>query len=367
MTTTMRAAVLHPEASSLQIEQVGVAGPGPEEVLVRTAATGLCHSDLHFIGGSWPTPTPCVLGHEAAGVVEAVGAGVGDFAPGDHVVTCLSVGCGECNICGGGRSYLCTDGHSLRTRPAGQPPRLSLDGRELHQFVGLATFAECMLVHRRALVRIRTDMPLDRAALLGCGVLTGTGAVFRTAGVRPGSSVAVVGCGGVGMAAVQAARIAGATMVIAVDTEPRKLAWATELGATHTVDPADGDPVEQVRSLTGGGAEFTFEAIGLPRTVEQSFAMAARGGSATVIGMLPQGSRVEIDGTDLLLQEKRLQGSLMGSNVFRRDLPQLVDLYLDGRLRLDEMVSLRLDLERINEGYEAMLAGEIVRSVVEFP
>ena len=366
MSATMAAAVFHAGASSLSVEEVSIDAPGPHEVLVRTAATGLCHSDLHFIDGSWPIPTPCVLGHEAAGVVEAVGGEVQEFAPGDHVVTCLSVGCGECNICLGGRSYLCTDGRALRTRPAGQSPRLAIDGRELHQFVGLATFAERMLVHRRALVRIRPDMPLDRAALLGCGVLTGTGAVFRTAGVRPGSSVAVVGCGGVGMAAVQAARIAGATIVIAVDTEPRKLAWALELGATHAVDPADGDPVEQVRSLTGGGAEFTFEAIGSPRTVEQSFAMAGRGGTATVVGMLPQGSRVEIDGPDLFMQEKRLQGSLMGSNVFRRDLPQLVDLYLDGRLRLDEMISLRLDLDRINEGYEALLAGEIVRSIVEF-
>ena len=191
--------------------------------------------------------------------------------------------------------------------------------------------------------------------------------MFRTAGVRPGSSVAVVGCGGIGMSAVQAARIAGATAVIAVDTEPAKLVAALELGATHAVNPADGDPVEQVRSLTGGGADFTFEAVGLPRTVEQSFAMAGRGGVATVIGMLPFGSRIEIDGPDLFMQEKRLQGSLMGSNVFRRDLPQLVDLYLDGRLRLDEMISLRLGLDRINEGYAAMLVGEVVRSVVEFP
>ena len=363
----MRAAVLHPETQSLCVEAVEVAVPGAEEVLVRTAATGLCHSDFHFVDGSWPIPRPCVLGHEGAGVVEAVGPGAGDFEVGDHVVTCLSVGCGECNTCLGGRPYLCVEGHSLRSRAAGQPPRLSLGGRELHQFVGLATFAERMLVHRRALVRIRRDMPLDRAALLGCGVLTGTGAVFRTAGVRPGSSVAVVGCGGIGTATVQAARIAGATLVIAVDTEPRKLAWAVEFGATHTVDPADGDPVEQVRDLTGGGADFTFEAIGLPSTVEQCLAMAARGGTATVIGMLPRGARVEIDGAELFLHEKRLQGSLMGSNVFRRDLPQLVDLYLDGRLRLDEMVSLRLDLDCINEGYEAVLAGEVVRAVVEFP
>ena len=367
MPATVGAAVFHTGATDLSVEQVTIDSPGPHEVLVRTAATGLCHSDLHFIDGAWPVPTPCVLGHEAAGVVEAVGEEVSDFAAGDHVVTCLSVGCGECNICLGGRPYLCADGRALRSRPEGQPPRLTLGDRELHQFVGLGTFAERMLVHRRALVRIRRDMPLDRAALLGCGVLTGTGAVFRTAAVRPGSSVVVVGCGGVGMAAVQAARIAGAVVVIAVDTEPRKLAWATELGATHTVDPADGDPVEQVRSLTAGGADFTFEAIGSPRAVEQSLAMAGRGGTATVIGMLPQGSRVEIDGPDLLLAEKRLQGSLMGSNVFRRDLPQLVDLHLDGRLRLDEMISLRLGLDGINEGYAAMLAGEVVRAIVEFP
>lgn len=366
MSRDIRAAVFRAGESRLAVEQVTIDAPGPHEVLVRTVATGLCHSDLHFIDGSWPVPTPCVLGHEAAGVVEVAGGDVRDFAPGDHVLTCLSAGCGECIICLAGRPYLCADGRALRTRPAGRPARLTLDGRELHQFVGLATFAERMLVHHRALVRIRPDMPLDRAALLGCGVLTGTGAVFRTAGVRPGASVAVVGCGGVGMAAVQAARIAGATLVIAVDTEPRKLVVARELGATHAVDPAEGDPVEQVRSLTGGGADFTFEAIGSPRTVEQSFDMAGRGGVATVIGMLPRGSRVEIDGPDLFMQEKRLQGSLMGSNVFQRDLPQLVDLYLDGRLRLDEMISLRLDLDRINEGYEAMLAGEVVRSIVEF-
>ena len=362
----MRAAVLHPETAGLRVEPVDVAAPGAEEVLVRTAATGLCHTDFHFVDGSWPISRPCVLGHEGAGVVEAVGADVGDFEVGDHVVTCLSIGCGECVICIGGRSFLCVEGDSLRTRPADQPPRLSLGGRELHQFVGLATFAERMLVHRRALVRIRRDMPLDRAALLGCGVLTGTGAVFRTAGVRPGSSVVVVGCGGIGMAAVQAARIAGAALVIAVDTEPRKLAWAVEFGATHTVDPADGDPVEQVHELTGGGAEFTFEAIGLPGTVEQCVAMAARGGTATAIGMMPHGARVEFDGAELFFHGKRLQGSLMGSNVFRRDVPQLVDLYLDGRLRLDEMVSLRFDLDHINEGYEAMLAGEVVRAVVDF-
>ncbi len=367
MAETTVAAVFHTGATDLSVEQVTIDSPRAHEVLVRTVATGLCHSDFHFMDGSWPIPTPCVLGHEAAGVVEAVGADVAEFTPGDHVITCLSVGCGECVICLSGRSYLCTDGRMLRSRPAGQPPRLALEDRELHQFVGLGTFADRMLVHRRALVAIRPDMPLDRAALLGCGVLTGTGAVFRTAGVRPGSSVAVVGCGGVGMAAVQAAHIAGATAVIAVDTEPRKLAWAREFGATHTVDPADGDPVEQVRSITSGGADFTFEAIGSPRTVAQCFDMAGRGGTATVIGMLPQGSRVEIDGPDLFLSEKRLQGSLMGSNVFRRDLPQLVDLYLDGRLRLDEMISLRLGIDRINEGYAAMLAGEVVRSIIEFP
>ena len=367
MRTPMKAAVLHAGKDRLSIEEVEIDAPGPHEVLVRTAATGLCHSDLHVIEGSWPVPAPCVMGHEAAGVVEATGTGVHDITDGDHVVACLSVGCGQCTICLGGRSYLCRDSRAVRSRPEGQPPRLRLQGGELHQFAGLATFAERMLVDSRALVRIRPDMPLDAAALLGCGVITGTGAVFRTAGVRPGSSVAVIGCGGIGMSAVQAARIAGATAVIAVDTEPAKLVTALELGATHAVNPADGDPVEQVHSLTGGGADFTFEAVGLPRTVEQSFAMAGRGGVATVIGMLPFGSRIEIDGPELFMQEKRLQGSLMGSNVSRRDLPQLVDLYLDGRLRLDEMISLRLGLDRINEGYAAMLAGEVVRSVVEFP
>ena len=363
----MRAAVLHDDATDLSIDDVTIDTPGPGEVLMRTAASGLCHSDLHFMQRDWEYPTPVVLGHEAAGRVEAVGEGVTEFVPGDHVIACVSVFCGACEFCVDGRTHLCINSGTTGGRPEGAPSRLrSATGAPVNQFANLGTFAEQMLVGERALVKIREDMPLDRAALIGCGVTTGTGAVFKTAGVEPGASVAVIGCGGVGMAVVQAARIAGATRIVAVDTEPRKLDAAAGFGATDVVNPNDGDPVAQVLDLTAGGVDYAFEAIGLKATAEQAFRMAKRGGTATIIGMMRPGTMVEVDGVDLFMSEKRLQGSLMGSNAFRVDMPKLVDLYLDGRLQLDDMVSDRIQIDAINSGFEAMKAGDVVRSVIEF-
>jgi S-(hydroxymethyl)glutathione dehydrogenase/alcohol dehydrogenase len=309
----------------------------------------------------WPTPT--VPGHEAAGVVEAVGADVTYLRPGDHVIGCLSIFCGRCPYCLSGRPALC-DREGLE-RGAGQPPRLSLDGAPIHQFLRLSAFAEMMLVHENALVKIRPEMPLDRAALIGCAVTTGVGAVFRTAAVEPGSTVAVIGCGGVGLNCVQGAAIAGAERVIAVDMLPWKLDLARQFGATDAVNAADGDPVGQVRELTGGGVEHAFEAIGLKATAEQAFAMLRKGGTATVIGMIPEGVKIELMGSDLL-DEKKIQGSNMGSNRFRVDMPRYVDLYLQGRLKLDELVSERIELGQVNQGFAAMRRGEVARSVVAF-
>jgi S-(hydroxymethyl)glutathione dehydrogenase/alcohol dehydrogenase len=306
---------------------------------------------------------PTIPGHEAAGIVEAVGPDVTSVRPGDHVIGCLSIFCGHCEFCLSGRPVLCT--RQGLEREAHQPPRLSWQGAPLHQYLRLSAFAEWMLVHENTLVKIRDDMPLDRAALIGCAVTTGLGAVFNTAKVPPGSSVAVLGCGGVGLNAVQGAAIAGAGRIIAVDTMPWKLELAREFGATDVVNAVYGDPVEQVRELTDGGVEYSFEAIGLKVTAEQSFAMLRKGGTATIIGMIPEGQRIELPGSEFL-DEKKIQGSNMGSNRFRIDMPRYVDLYLSGRLKLDELVSRRITLDDVNEGFEAMRRGEVARSVIVF-
>ena len=304
-----------------------------------------------------------MLGHEAAGVVEAVGEDVTYVKPGDHVIGCLSIFCGRCEFCLSGRPALC-DREGLERGPE-QPPRLSWSGERVHQFLRLSAFAELMLVHENTLVKIRDDMPLDRAALIGCAVTTGLGAVFNTARVPPGATVAVLGCGGVGLNCVQGAAIAGAGRIIAVDTLPWKLELAGAFGATDVVNAADGDPVAQVMELTGGGVEYAFEAIGLKATAEQSFAMLAKGGTATIIGMIPEGQKIELPGSEFL-DEKKIQGSNMGSNRFRVDMPRYVDLYLSGRLKLDELVSARIGLDAINDGFEAMRRGEVARSVILF-
>ncbi len=359
----MRAAVLSRVPSSLEIAEIEVDRPGPREVLVRTMAAGLCHSDLHFMEGKYPCDTPTVPGHETAGIVEAIGEGVTHVQPGDHVVGCLSIFCGQCEYCLSGRPVLCNR-EGLERRPD-QPPRLSANGVPVHQFLRLSAFAERMLVHEHALVKIRPDMPFDRAALIGCAVTTGLGAVFNTAKVAPGSSVAVLGCGGVGLNCIQGAAIAGAAQIIAVDMLPWKLDLARTFGATDVVNAATDDPVARVRELTGGGVEHAFEAIGLKIAAEQAFGMLRKGGTATVIGMIPIGERIEIPGSDLL-DEKRIQGSNMGSNRFRIDIPRYVDLYLNGRLKLDELVSARIRLDEVNSGFEAMRRGEIARDVIVF-
>jgi S-(hydroxymethyl)glutathione dehydrogenase/alcohol dehydrogenase len=362
----MRAAVLREQPGQLTIENLTIDHPGPGEVLVEVVAAGLCHSDLHFMQGKFRTPLPAVLGHESAGVVSEVGAGVTYVKPGDHVVCCLSLFCGECVPCLSGRPYACA-GTGRLARSGGQTPRLTGgDGSKVEQFSHLGGFAEQMLVHERAVVRIADDLPLDRAALVGCAVLTGTGAVFRTARVEPGSSVAVIGAGGIGLAAIQGAQIAGAGMVIAVDISETKLATAKVFGATHTIDASSTDDVvAAVRDLTGGGVAFSFEAIGTKPTAEQAFRMVVPGGMATIIGMVPNNQPLEIRGMDLLAG-RRLQGSTMGSNRFRIDIPRLLDMYRDKRLKLDELISSRIDLDAVNDGYDALQAGNLTRSVIVF-
>ncbi|MCZ6873716.1 MAG: Zn-dependent alcohol dehydrogenase [bacterium] len=359
----MKAAVFRQVHQPLTIEDVDISAPGPREVLIRTVAAGVCHSDVHFYEGLYPTPTPVVLGHESAGIVEAVGSAVDYVKPGDPVITCLSVFCGHCNYCTTGRPNLCN--REGLDRREGETPRLSQNGALMHQFANLSSYAEQLLVHEHAVVKVREDMPLDKAALIGCGVTTGVGAVINTAAVPPGSTVAVSGCGGVGLSAVQGAAIAGAGRIIAIDTQASKLELAQICGATDLVNASDGDPVRQVRDMTDGGVEYSFEAIGLKSTAEQAFRMLAKGGTATVIGMIPVGTNIELRGSDFL-QEKKIQGSSMGSNRFRVDMPRYVDMYLSGKLKLDEMISREITLDEINDAFQALLTGEVVRQIIRF-
>lgn len=361
----MQAAVMRTNRAPLVLEEVAIDEPGPGEVAVRTAASGICHSDLHVIEGDLPVPPPCILGHEPAGIVEAVGEGVAGFAPGDHVIGCLTAWCGVCRFCTEGRPYLCLT--QFAGRPPGAGPRLaSASGDPIGQFANLSSFAERMLCPERSLVKIRDDMPLDRASLIGCGVTTGLGAVLNTVRVPAGASVVVIGCGGVGLAAIQGARIVGAGRIVAVDAQPWKLELARSLGATHAVDASAGDPVAAVQPLTGGGADFAFECIGLAATVQQAVAMTGRGGTSVLVGVVPMTQLVPIPAADLTLQEKRLVGSYMGSNRFRFDMPRYVDFYLDGRLRLDEMISARIGLDEVNGAFDRMRKGEAARQVIVF-
>jgi S-(hydroxymethyl)glutathione dehydrogenase/alcohol dehydrogenase len=360
----MRAAVLHEVGKPLVVEDVQLDDPGPREVLVRTVAAGVCHSDYHYMNGSWAGDLPVALGHEASGIVEKVGRDVTYLAPGDHVISCLSVFCGNCRNCLAGKPYTCDDTDSLE-RQAGENPRLSLNGRAVRQGFGLAAFAEQMLLHENALVKIRSDMPLDRAALIGCAVTTGVGAVIHTSAVEPGSTVAVIGCGGVGLSAIAGAALAGASRIIAIDIHDHKLELAKQFGATEGVNASGADPVEAVLEMTGGGIDYSFEALGLKKTCEQAFAMIRPSGTACVIGMVPQGEMLEIDAA-ALIGDRRLIGSDMGSNAFRIDIPNFVDFYLNGKLNLDAMISQRVPLERINEAYADMLAGSVARTVITF-
>jgi S-(hydroxymethyl)glutathione dehydrogenase/alcohol dehydrogenase len=349
----------------LSFEDVRIDEPGPGEVLLETVASGICHSDLHVIEGHLPVPPPCILGHEPAGIVEAVGEGVTDFAPGDPVIGCLTSFCGVCKFCTQGRPYLCRT--QFAGRPLGAKPRLAAsDGAPIGQFANLSSFAEKMLCPERALVKIRPEMPLDRASLIGCGVTTGLGAVLNTVHVPAGASVAVIGCGGVGLAAIQGARIIGAGRIIAVDAQPWKFDLARKLGATDCIDAKDANPVGAVQALTGGGVDFAFECIGLVPTVQQAVAMTGRGGTTVLVGVVPITELVPIHAADLTLQEKKITGSYMGSNRFRFDMPKYVDFYLDGRLRLDEMISARIGLDEVNTALDRMRKGEAARQVIVF-
>jgi S-(hydroxymethyl)glutathione dehydrogenase/alcohol dehydrogenase len=357
----MRAAIFTEQNGPLSVEDVTPTEPGPRDVVVRVTASGVCHSDLHVISGALPMPPPAILGHEGAGIVEAVGTEVQGLQVGDRVIGSFIPACGACWHCLRDESHLCENTYSVMASPRATRG----DGTPLMAMTGLGTFADMMTCDEMSLVKIETDVPDEQLALIGCGVTTGVGAALNTARVQPGDTVAVIGCGGVGQSVIQGARIAGASVIVAVDPVALKREAALGLGATHTVDPGEADPVEQVKALTGGrGVDFAFEVIGLPSTVVQAFDMARSGGAAVAVGVSHFTEAITIPSFPLVLSEKRLLGCVYGSAQVRRDFPRLVGFVENGRLDLGNMVSKTLPLDEINEAFRAMKDGEVIRSVL---
>ena len=361
----MRAAIFREVNQPMEIGELLIDAPVDREILVRTVASGVCHSDLHILEGTvMGGRGPLVLGHEGAGVVEAVGPLVTHVKPGDHVVTCLSGFCGQCEQCLSGHPNVCTANPTAR--PRGAAPRLRDGDETVRGFLNLGTFAEQMLVHENSVVRIDPEIPLEVACLVGCGVLTGVGAALRSARVEPGQTVAVFGCGGVGLSIVQGAAIARAGRIIAVDRLTDKLDLARSLGATDVVDATAGDAVAAVRELTGGrGVDHAFEAVGVPALVRQAAEVLAVRGTCTIVGVPPDGSVFEIP-YGAIRPECRIQTCRMGGNRFRFDIPQYLSFYQQGLLRLDEIVTRTMPLDGVNDAFELLHRGEGARTVLTF-
>lgn len=356
----MRAVIMEQYDAPLVVDDVAPLPLLPMDVRVRTGASGVCHSDLSATRGQYPFVLPIVLGHEGAGMVEEVGSAVTSLRPGDRVIASFVSFCGRCYQCLNGRGHICEQQAVL-----GAVPRARRNGQEIIAMTGLGTMAEQMTVNEANLVKVETDLPDDQLALIGCGVTTGAGAALWTARVSPGSSVAIFGCGGVGLSTLQGARIAGAARIIAVDPFPRKRAAALELGATDVVDPGAADPVEQIRELTGGrGAEYTFEVVGTLATMRQTYDAAANGGTVTFVGALRPDVELPLPANALHAQGKTILGSVYGSAQVRRDMPQLVRFAERGLLDLGSMVSRQVPLEDVNDALAAIDAGETIRTVL---
>jgi len=372
----IRAAVLNTPGASrpyadsrpLSIEEIDLDGPGTGEVLVRIGAAGLCHSDLSVIDGNRPRPTPMALGHEAAGTVEAVGPGVTDLRQGDHVVMVFVPSCGHCLPCSEGRPALCepaAQSNTAGTLLCGER-RLSRGGVPVHHHLGVSAFAEYATVSRNSIVKVDPELPFDEAALFGCAVLTGVGAVVNTADMAPGATAAVVGLGGVGLAALLGAVMAGASRIVAIDLSQEKLALARELGATECFDASSESCVEEVREATSGGLEYAFELAGSVRALETAFSITRRGGTTVTAGLPHPDHRLSLAPVLLTAEERTLKGSYIGTCVPVRDLPRYVALYRQGRLPVNRLMSGHLQLDAINTGFDRMADGDAVRQVVTF-
>ena len=358
----MKAAVCRAFGEPLVIEEVALDPPGAGEVAVDLAACAICHSDIIFADGGWGGQLPAVYGHEAAGVVRQVGQGVDDIRPGDHVVVTLIRSCGHCGSCAQGAPVTCETSFARDS----QTPLHRPNGEALTQGVRTGAFAEAVVVDASQVVVIPSTVPLDAASLLACGVITGFGAVTNTAGLRPGTTAVVIGAGGVGLNAVQGAAISGARMVIALDLVESKLEAARRFGATHTVNAGAPDAVEQVRRLTGRGADYVFVTVGAKAAIPQALAMAARSGTIVLVGMPASGVTVAVDPGDIAHNNLRVLGSKMGGAHIQADIPKLVMLYQEGRLRLDELISGRYPLAKINDAIASARSGAALRNVILF-
>lgn len=363
----MRAVVFTDPGEPVQVREVELDPPGPGEVSVEIAAAGVCHSDLHVRRGDWRVPAPLVMGHEGAGVITAVGPGVSNLAEGDHVVLSWIAPCGQCRFCVADHPARCKIAATV-VGPGGVlmdgTSRLRLDGQRIRHYLGVSSFAEHAVVPASGAIRIRDDAPLDVVALVGCAVATGVGAVINTAAVEPGATVAVVGCGGVGLSVVQGARLAGASRIVAVDVRPEKTAVARKLGATDQVDAATADAVTAVRDLLPDGVDYAFDAIGLTSTTGQAIAMLGLGGAAVVVGLPPDGATVSFEPLVLAESDQRILGSNYGGVRPRIDIPALVDRFMDGDLMLNELISSRVPLESAPTALDDLEAGRALRTLL---
>ena len=359
----MKAAVCRAFGQPLTIEEIEIAPPGPNEIKVRVAACAICHSDIHYIEGAWGGELPAVYGHEAAGIVEETGSGVSGIAPGDHVVVTLIRSCGRCHYCTQGLPTLCEGKFALDAKG----PLNAADGAPIVHGLRTGAFAECTVVHASQAVAIPHDVPLDSASLLACGVITGYGAVANTANLPAGANVVVIGTGGVGLNSIQGAALRGARTIIAVDLSDEKLAAAKKFGATHGVNPEKEKASKAIRALTGGrGADFAFVTVGAKSAIEQAFIYIAKAGTVVIVGMPATGVTTSFDPSRLAVGGQKVLGSLMGSTRVSVDLPILVDLYKQRRLKLDELITGRYPLERINDAIASVVGGEALRNVIVF-
>lgn len=360
----MKASVSQGIGQGFEVMDIEIDKPIGREVLVDVRASGLCHSDLSLSEADYGLRFPAVFGHEVAGVVRETGPLVTGVSAGDHVVACLIAFCGQCVACLGGRTYECMNPGATQ-RSANEPSRLSVGGTAIAQGSGIGGFAEQILIHENQLAVINREIPFAHAAILGCGTVTGAGAVINTAQVRPGDTVAVFGTGGVGLNAINAARLSGASKIIAIDIIDAKLKRAIDFGATHIVNSKESDPVDAVRDITGNGVDFAFEIIGLPATQEQAIRVTRSGGTALMIGLGKPGARITLDTSiSMLAEHKTIRGVSMGSTNLKRDIPLYADFCVDGRLLVGELVSEEISIDEIPSAYERLRRGETLRSVV---
>jgi len=365
-----KAAVLRKPKSPLEIEEIELDPPKAGEVLVKVGASGVCHSDLSVIEGRMPAMPPIILGHEAAGVVEEVGEGVTNVKAGDHVIMSFMPSCGSCHYCATARPYLCdAKGAQLVTMGAmwdGTKRFKDKNGKSVNHFLGCSSFAEKTIIMAQSAIKIPKEVPLDRACLVGCAVMTGVGAALNTARVTGGSTVAIIGCGGVGLNAIQGCALAGARQIIGVDIHPDKFQMAKDFGATHVVDASEGDPVKAIKKLTGGrGVDYAFEALGQTKTIMQAYNSVGKGGRAIIIGLTSFQDQLTIPAFSFF-QGKSIEGCVYGSCRPSVDMPNYIEMYQNGRLKLDELVSQTYKLEEINDAFEAMKGGGTARGVIVY-